>query len=156
MGNEALVYSVFRGDGAQGGTAVLQCTELATRGVRNGLTGVATARRRPRGRAVTCRTPAPSPFIAVPSPAKDALSIVDPAGRVLTSTPWAVCLRVRPPKVKRAGRRRVREGSALRHALEGEPEHHPNMPHRVLDAVFGPVTHRRLHRLKDVPGQQRD
>src|SRR5665647_34189 len=55
-----------------------------------------------------------------------------------------------------AGRRRAREGSALRHALEGEAEHQPNMPHRVIDAIFGPVAHRRLHRLKDVPRQQRD
>src|SRR5665647_2679927 len=50
----------------------------------------------------------------------------------------------------------MREGLSLRHALEGEAEHHPNMPHRVLDTIVRPVAHRRLHRLKDVPRQQRD
>src|SRR5680860_1055463 len=48
------------------------------------------------------------------------------------------------------------EELALRHALEGEAEHEPDMPHRVIDAVFGPVAHPRLHRLKDVPRQQCD
>ena len=63
---------------------------------------------------------------------------------------------VSTPGQSRQCRRRIREGLSLRHALEGEVEHHPNMPHRVLDAIVRPVTHRRLHRLKDVPRQQRD